>query len=262
MEKIEFKNYPNTDTPIDADNLNLVQTNIETALDNVKDGWIPLNKTFTYSSADSPTFVMSTSVDLTGIVGLGMKIKLTQETTKYFIVTAITNNSITMYGGADYTLTNDSISNVYYSMLKAPFGFPMNADKWSIAVVDTTQRDKSSPSQNIWYNLGGVNITIPAGLWEVSYTCINRTEKSTSGTLAVITTLSTTNSSETDKDFSTYTAGVSTMIAGLCYKQKILNLSSKTIYYINTRTTITGGDYIRNLNHESALIIKAVCAYL
>ena len=31
MEKIEFKDYPDTSTPIDATNLNKVQTNIENA---------------------------------------------------------------------------------------------------------------------------------------------------------------------------------------------------------------------------------------
>lgn len=34
MEKIEFEDAPSTATPIDADNLNQVQTNVENALDN------------------------------------------------------------------------------------------------------------------------------------------------------------------------------------------------------------------------------------
>lgn len=128
-----WKDYPDTTTPITAEDLN----NIENRLEN---GWIPLTGTFTYSSADSPTFVITTSVDLTGIVGLGMKIKLTQATTKYFIVTAITNNSITMYGGTDYTLTNSAISNVYYSMLKAPFGFPNTFFNVKTGYITMTER--------------------------------------------------------------------------------------------------------------------------
>lgn len=32
MDKINFTNYPNTDTPINADNLNLLQTNVENAI--------------------------------------------------------------------------------------------------------------------------------------------------------------------------------------------------------------------------------------
>lgn len=33
MKRIEFKNYPSTDSPIDADNLNLLQDNVEDAID-------------------------------------------------------------------------------------------------------------------------------------------------------------------------------------------------------------------------------------
>ena len=36
MDKINFKNYPNTETPISADNLNLLQTNVENYVDDVK----------------------------------------------------------------------------------------------------------------------------------------------------------------------------------------------------------------------------------
>lgn len=32
MEKIEFKNYPDTSTPINAENLNAIQNNVETAI--------------------------------------------------------------------------------------------------------------------------------------------------------------------------------------------------------------------------------------
>jgi hypothetical protein len=32
MDKINFTNYPSTDTPISADNLNLLQTNVENAI--------------------------------------------------------------------------------------------------------------------------------------------------------------------------------------------------------------------------------------
>lgn len=35
MEKIEFKDLPSTDTPINAENLNKIQTNIEIAINNI-----------------------------------------------------------------------------------------------------------------------------------------------------------------------------------------------------------------------------------
>ena len=36
MNLIDFKNYPDTTTPVNADNLNLLQTNIENSIDDVE----------------------------------------------------------------------------------------------------------------------------------------------------------------------------------------------------------------------------------
>ena len=45
MEKINFKDLPSTETPIDSTNLNNLQDNVENAINEVKindTGWIPL----------------------------------------------------------------------------------------------------------------------------------------------------------------------------------------------------------------------------
>lgn len=41
------------------------------------DGWIPAEETWTYASADDPTFTFTISGDKTGKYSVGMKIKLT-----------------------------------------------------------------------------------------------------------------------------------------------------------------------------------------
>ena len=47
MQKIDFQNYPDTTTPIDADNLNDLQDNVEEAIDEVQDN---LDVANTYSN--------------------------------------------------------------------------------------------------------------------------------------------------------------------------------------------------------------------
>jgi hypothetical protein len=52
--------------------------------------WIADENTWTYSSADDPTFVISVDADMTGLIGVGNRIELVQSgSTKYFIVTAV-----------------------------------------------------------------------------------------------------------------------------------------------------------------------------
>ena len=98
---------------------------INEVYDTTDNGWISARATLTYASASAPTFVCNTSIDLTARISVGMKIKLTQTTTKYFFVIAITSTTITLYGGTDYTLTNTTISNVYFSSVQLPYGFPI-----------------------------------------------------------------------------------------------------------------------------------------
>lgn len=42
------------------------------------DGWIPAEETWTYASADDPTFTFTVAADVTGKYRVGMKLKLTQ----------------------------------------------------------------------------------------------------------------------------------------------------------------------------------------
>ena len=260
--KTVWEDLPSEDTPIVSTALNNIEDGLETVTNNVNNGWISLSGAFTYSSADAPTFVMSTPVDLTGTVGLGMRIKLTQTTTKYFIVTAITNNSITMYGGTDYTLTSSAVSNVYYSMLKAPFGFPIESNKWSIKVVNSNQSYRIGDLAS-WVNTGGINITIPIGFWDLYFVVTPYGEYSGGGMAEVDVTLSTTPSSESDKELTAigacYTTG--SAISMTHSKAKQLSLSSKTTYYMNLKGQ-TGMSAVGFLNSVASAVIIAKCSYL
>jgi len=234
-------------------------------------GWIPAGETWTYASADDPTFTFTISGDKTSKYSAGMRIKLTQTTVKYFIITKVAysspNTTITVYGGTDYDLADAVITLPYYSTQKAPQGFPLDPDKWTIEVIDTTAREQASPTQNTWYNLGGISINIPIGAFRVGYTCTMYGYATSADAVRYAVTLSTANNSESDSEFTAF-GGIYTSTnetkgnyLPVCI-EKSINLSSKTTYYLNMRTIDSGLTKIQLLNSTQPLIIRAICAYL
>lgn len=240
------------------------------------DGWIAAPGTWSYSSADSPTFVASVNADVTAILQPGYRIKLTQTTAKYFIVTAVGSFSggatlVTLYGGTDSTLANAAISSPFYSPVKAPFGFPMSPDKWTITTTDTTTRTLSTPTVNVWYNAmdsGNLpSIAVPIGLWRVSYKLQGRAQAS-SGFAQLRSSLSTSSSSVSDADFTEITniqdgGNTIAFVSNLPIKSypKTLTIASKTTYYLIISTVAA----IANMQIQGAIApttIKAECAYL
>jgi hypothetical protein len=196
-----------------------------------------------------------------------MKIKLTQTTIKYFIVTAVADTVLTVYGGTDYTLISAAISAISYSTQKAPLGFPTSPIKWTIDVVDTTIRSQASPTADAWYNLGTLSITIPIGCWDVTYKAAAESEKTSTTTLTVAITLSTANNSESNANFTRTMeyVGASGTVRTYCaaYAKDCMILTSKTVYYLNERAYagISAGTLWLRSDNEKTLI-RAVCAYL
>lgn len=91
---------------------------------NTMDGWVEPDETWTYASAT--TFTVSG--DLTARYSVGDKIRLTQTTAKYFYVAGVSFGSgvttLTVNGGAAYSLANAAITSPSYSKMKTPNGFP------------------------------------------------------------------------------------------------------------------------------------------
>ena len=143
-------------------------------LNGILSGWIPAGETWTYAGADDPTFTFKVSADVTGKYSAGMKIKLTQTTVKYFIITAVSAYSggyttITGDGGTDYDLANATITSPYYSMVRSPYGFPMSPVKWTVTIDPYTgTSSQSNPVKNTVYNLGG-SLSVPIGCWVLRY---------------------------------------------------------------------------------------------
>lgn len=237
-------------------------------------GWISLGAC-TYEGADAPTFTFSLASDMTGILSAGMRINLTQTTVKYFIITAVGAYSggktiITVYGGTDYTLANASITIPYYSIQKAPFGFPLDPTKWTVEVTDVTIRSQAPPSAAAWYNLGSVAISMPIGVWDTHFEAsiqLNTGGTATSG-CDLFMTLSTANNSESDVDLTTHSnVNITTASGGsgggYLFRKKVLVIAAKTSYYLNSKVTQTiASSTLYNRGDNSKTIIRAICAYL
>lgn len=230
-------------------------------------GWVACGVTFTYASTDAPTFTMTAPGDLTETYKAGMKIKLTQTTDRYFFISVDPTYSagtglttFTLYGGTDYTLANAAITSPCYSRDKAPFGFPMSPAKWTVEVTDANSTQQDSPTQNTWYNLGSITISIPIGAWKVSYTSYVYADK-TGALVNLSVTLSTANNSESDDEITCRLYGYNTVGCSV-YKEKIISATSKTSYYLNERTTLATVTDIAIAGASAKTIIRAQCAYL
>lgn len=234
-------------------------------------GWVAAGETWTYASADAPTFTFTVTGDVSSKYSVGMRLKLTQATggTKYFLVTKIAvagDTTMTIYGGTDYTLNNEAVSSPYYSTSKAPQGFPLDPTKWTVKVSDTSLQTQAAPVTNTWYNLGTVAITIPLGVWVVVYQVDVQTNHTTGSACTNFTTLSTGNNTESDTEFTTHaTASASTSIAMASTRTriKVLTLASKTTYYLNAKTDNGGANFtMYERGDNSPTIIQAMSAYL
>lgn len=235
-------------------------------------GWTSTAVTLTYSSADDPTYVVSTASDLTGSISVGMKMKFTNNSTTFYgIVTAITSGTITLYGGTDYDVANSAITAVYYSSHKAPLGFPMDPTKWTVITSDTSDRSVSC-SATTWTNINSAhNIIIPIGVWDFEYDVDGFADRTTAGTGDGGTvTYSTANNSESDQQLTSFVgyygsavANTSDIIGGHAHRRKTLVLASKTTYYLNAYMQNAGTFYVNaGQTYGGATVAKAVCAYL
>lgn len=239
--------------------------------DALSTGWQTGPGTWTYSSADSPTFVLTTSVDLSSFIGVGARIKLTQTTEKFFIVTAISGTTITLYGGTDYTLTAAAITSPYFSIMKAPIGFPLDPTKWSVLVTDATQRS-GAITGSTWTNIGSTNaqITIPIGVWDVYVKAAAFVDRTSTGTgdscSGALSTASNTNSDPEMSSMVGYygsaVAGSSDLIGGELCIRKTLVLAAKTLHYLNWYTQNAGTCTQNPTNFGGTMVLRAVCAYL
>ena len=245
------------------------QQSVKAYVDDKLDGWIPAEEAWTYDSDDDPTYTFTiSSFDATSKYSAGMRVKLTDSGTQYGIITKVVfddpGSTITIYMGTDYDLSGGAITNPYYSTQKAPLGFPLDVTKWQVVLNSTSSRNQASPVQNTWYN--AESLSIPIGSWRIFYYCLFEAYDTGATDVDCQSTLSTANNSETDIDFRasfyfTIPSGNPDIFIPTT-KEKNLVLASKTTYYLNWRTTLSGITSIAIRGDRMTTKIAAVCAYL
>ena len=231
------------------------------------DGWQLANETWTYASADDPTFTITVPSGAASKYSVGMRIKLTQTTVKYFIITAVADTVLTVYGGTDYNLVDADITLPFYSTTRTPQGFPLDPSKWTIETKSTSQTSQASPTSNTYYNLGSLTIDIPIGIWSVSYQLTAQINESTSVThVDAYVALSTADNSASDGDlttmFAVYGSSSAIRLYQSIYKSKVLDLSTKDTYYLIMLASNITVSKIAFRGELSSTIIRAICAYL
>jgi len=236
-------------------------------------GWISCgDEIWQYSSIDSPTSVVTINGDKTSKYSVGMRVRITQSLYKYFIITAVSYASLhtylTLYGGTDYTVANNTISEPHYSTSKVPYGFPMSPAKWTVSLSDGTDRHQSSPAKNGYYNPGSLRISLPIGIWDVFFQVIAVSASSTGPYTDVYVGLSTSTTSFTNQSLRgrgylrTASNGVQVFVAPIA-RRSTLAIASKTTYYVICMTDLDDQSVIGfNGASDASTEVLALCGYL
>lgn len=86
------------------------------------DGWTLVSDTWTYASATTITVPSGAAL----LYAIGDKLRIKQGGGyKYYYIIAIADTLLTVTGGSDYTVANAAITDVYYSHMANPVGFPL-----------------------------------------------------------------------------------------------------------------------------------------
>lgn len=233
------------------------------------DGWITETRTWTYASGAGTnvgTFTVA-DVDLTGVYQVGNRIKLTQTTVKYAIITKVafsTDTTVTIYMGTDYTIANAAITSPAYSRDKSPVGFPIDPAKWTVTA--TSSSDRTNFGNGAWATLTDA-ITVPIGAWRISLKGWVLVTVTQAATRRALVTLSSDASTETN---SQTTVGVGILPASATQVSGHASVSSVTNVNLSASTTFTAmGNLSSTTNANATLsgavtptVITAVCTYI
>jgi hypothetical protein len=221
-------------------------------------GWTTYESDFAYYSADAPSYKMSVSVLLADKLSPGYRVRVNQGGYKYFILTSVdevgSTTHLTLYGGTDYTLADETITDVAFSPHKAPYGFPLDPDKWTVEITEQDWVEQASPVQDTRYD-SGTSFSLPKGEWSLFYTVNGYAAKSSSYGDVIIAISS-------DATFATYETSVATFgynaVTTSLSRADHISANSSTQFYVFFFTVNTSLTSIK----MKILTIRAVSAYL
>jgi hypothetical protein len=197
--------------------------------------------------------------------------------TKHFLITkeptySNPNTTITCFGGTDFSLTNNTITNPFYSTHQQPWGFIRNPDKWSVIFENKVDFTLAGAANNVIQTPGTFSMVVPIGKWDLYYeACLGIVSSSTLvETQMCIHSNNTVWPLETDyvNHLSISAAAGATVPGVISYvtmnKSNILSLPSakQTWYFITRKINSTGTVSTIIYGARSKTIIKATSVYL
>ena len=246
------------------------------------DGWQDANETWTFSSVDDPTGVITAPGDLTGKYGVGMRIKLTNGgNTIYGIISkdpvySDPNTTITFLHEIDPTdsqalhlMADSAITANYYSSAKAPLNFPLDPDKWAIKLeYRTATITYADPATGgTLYSSDTARLELPIGVWNCHYRGGALKSVRVGGSAhSHGATLSSDGTTETNPESSYYGANPDSINVSFGPKgQGVIEKTTKGYIYLMAlanQTTVGALTLDCSAVVGSALVIKATSAYL
>ena len=188
-------------------------------------------------------------------------------TTDYGIIQSVaTTTAVVQVPEGNTIPTSGGVSAMSYSTQKAPYGMPVHTDKWLIEAIHRASASQSSPVASTWYNMGSVRLSsVPVGEWTLTYQAAMRADKGTATILDLYTTLSTTTSTETDKNMTYFNqlqaASATIEISIMANRTRNYSVSSATNYNLLTMSTRTPA-FLYDGSSASPAIITAQLANL
>lgn len=89
---------------------------------------------------------------------------------EYGIITKVAysapNTTLTVFTGTDYNIPNGSLSNLYYSAQRAPFGFPTSRNKWMVQSYLRATNTTAIGAFGTWFP-STYKLVVPTGSWEI-----------------------------------------------------------------------------------------------
>lgn len=245
-------------------------------------GWQEAEEAWTYVSVDDPTGVIDAAGDKRSRYYPGMRISFVNNgNTIYGIITAVNgtlqsgNTRITFLHEIDPAdslaltpHTNNTNTSRKYALPKTyPLGFPFSPAAWTYYYKSSSNFDQNNPTNTTWYN--AASITVPIGLWDIQVSGIAYVyDAAGQAFVALYTTLSSANNSESDTEFTKMAEfrDTTSHLAEGCipvYVRKVVQFVSKTTNYLNVKTA--GGsaiDAMGFLGGQAPTIIRCVSLYL
>lgn len=183
-------------------------------------------------------------------------------------VYALSNTTFTVQVPEGCTLpTTGGIASIDYATADIPYGFPRAKGRWELRAVQMSNPTGTTLAQNTWLNPQGLRILTPAGAWIAGYELNPTGYKPSSGSIDLMTTLSTSPTAESDRELSSFaqseqaTGGTISLRVNVT-RRKQIEVSTPTLLYGNILTTRAGGVDAAGWTPEIPAILKLENAYV